>query len=108
MSRTAVCMCVTAPGSTVLSTERLEQVPWEKSVAGDDIELLFMPFVELQKRVMEETQMNLRDLPFEEDLSFQSSSKKVRRKLRLHASNLTSMKGVVLMIDCRVDGGWGE
>jgi len=70
-------MCVATPESLELSSERLAKLPWEKSIAGDDVEMLFMPFIELQNRVMFDTQKNLKDLPFESELSFQSSSRKV-------------------------------
>mmetsp|Transcript_5797 Transcript_5797/g.17319 ORF Transcript_5797/g.17319 Transcript_5797/m.17319 type:complete len:300 (+) Transcript_5797:110-1009(+) len=82
-----VVTCVAVPDKLAFSTERLEKLPWEESVAGKDIELLFMPFVELQRRVMKETQSGLKDLPFESDLAFQSSS---RKKARIESWNFES------------------
>ncbi|KAJ8904717.1 hypothetical protein NDN08_001235 [Rhodosorus marinus] len=82
-----VSMCVATPESLELSSERLAKLPWEKSIAGDDVEMLFMPFIELQNKVMFDTQKNLKDLPFESELSFQSSSKK---KAKIESWNFQS------------------
>lgn len=71
-------MVLRAPaGAEVMSSERAASLPWTKSVGGDDIDLLFMPFIEHQLNVMEK-ELNCEDYPFEADLSLQLSDKKVR------------------------------
>jgi 15,16-dihydrobiliverdin:ferredoxin oxidoreductase len=63
------------------SNERAAKLPWETSIAGDDVELLFMPFIEHQLKVMQEEfgSEGLVELPFETDLSFQSSDRRPAR-----------------------------
>lgn len=73
----AVPRMVAAAG--VLSSERAAALPWEKSIAGDEFELLFMPFIEHQMAVMRAEVPGTEDLPFEEALSFQSSTKRPAR-----------------------------
>jgi 15,16-dihydrobiliverdin:ferredoxin oxidoreductase len=63
------------------SDDRAARLPWEKSIAGDDIELLFMPFLEHQLKVMrhEFAAEGLGEKLFETDLSYQSSDRRPAR-----------------------------
>jgi 15,16-dihydrobiliverdin:ferredoxin oxidoreductase len=63
----------------VTSSDRAAVLPWEKSVAGDDVELLFMPFVQHQLEIMKAELSDVSDLPFEKELSFQSSERRPAR-----------------------------
>lgn len=64
---------------TVLSSERAAELPWTKSIAGDDFKLLFMPFIMHQLEVMRAELPGVEDLPFEESLSYQQSQKRPAR-----------------------------
>jgi len=57
-----------------MSSDRLKNVPWKESVAGKQHKLLYMPFLEWQKKILSE-RLDLRDLPFDEELSYQSGKK---------------------------------
>lgn len=63
----------------VLSTERANKLPWTETIAEDDFELLFMPFIEHQLEVMNAELSGVEDLPFEESLSYQQSKKRPAR-----------------------------
>lgn len=62
----------------VLSTERATKLPWAETIAKEDFPLLFMPFITHQMSVMERLS-GLEDLPFEEELSYQESTKRPAR-----------------------------
>lgn len=65
--------------SLVDSAERAEELPWARSVAGDSVELLFMPFIMHQLEVMHKELPDLVDAPFEEEYSLQESTKRPAR-----------------------------
>lgn len=56
------------------SSDRAFALPWKKSIGGDNVDLLFMPFIEHQLQVMRSELPDLVDLPFEKDLSYQESN----------------------------------
>lgn len=61
------------------SSARAEKLPWPVSVAGEEIELLFMPFIEHQLGVMRAEFGDMVDAPFEEEYSLQESDKRPAR-----------------------------
>jgi 15,16-dihydrobiliverdin:ferredoxin oxidoreductase len=63
----------------VSSTDRAAKLPWTESIAGGDVELLFMPFLQHQMDVMNTEFPEVRDLPFEKSLSYQSSTRRPAR-----------------------------
>lgn len=60
------------------SSERAEEIPWSESIAKDGTELLFMPFIEHQFEVMKQLE-ELKDLPFEEELALQLSTRRAAK-----------------------------
>jgi 15,16-dihydrobiliverdin:ferredoxin oxidoreductase len=71
----------------VTSTDRAAGLPWTESIAGGDVELLFMPFLQHQLEIMGAEFPDIEDSPFEKDLSFQSSD---RRPARIESWQWTS------------------
>jgi 15,16-dihydrobiliverdin:ferredoxin oxidoreductase len=72
----------TAPpprAALVDSSARAAKLPWPASVAGEDVELLFMPFIEHQLGVMRAEFAETQDAPFEEEYSLQESEKRPAR-----------------------------
>ncbi|KAA8491825.1 15,16-dihydrobiliverdin:ferredoxin oxidoreductase [Porphyridium purpureum] len=65
-------------GTIETSSVREKELPYERSIAGEEFELLFMPFVLHQNKVMRDT-FQVSDLPFDDELAFQSSTKKAAR-----------------------------
>lgn len=63
----------------VQSSERAAQLPWTKSIGGDEFKLLFMPFIMHQLDVMRAELPGVEDLPFEQSLSYQQSEKRPAR-----------------------------
>lgn len=66
-------------GATALSDDRAARLPWERSVAGDDTNMLFMPFLTYQLAEMRKHLAGLEELPFSQDFSIQLSTKKAAR-----------------------------
>ncbi|KAI0559710.1 Ferredoxin-dependent bilin reductase [Gracilaria domingensis] len=62
----------------VLSTERATKLPWDGTISDCGCPLFFMPFLEHQLSVMRDLP-ELRDLPFDEELSYQRSTKRPAR-----------------------------
>ncbi|CAN8062086.1 unnamed protein product [Agarophyton chilense] len=62
----------------VLSTERASKLPWDGTISDCGCPLFFMPFMEHQLSVMNDLP-ELRDLPFDENLSYQLSNKRPAR-----------------------------
>lgn len=62
-------------GSMALSDERTKAIPWTESVVPGN-RLLYMPFLEYQLEYMRKNVEGLKELPFEEHLSMQKSSRK--------------------------------
>ena len=58
-----------------LSDERTKAIPWTESVVPGN-RLLYMPFLEYQLEYMRKNVEGLKELPFEEHLSMQKSSRK--------------------------------
>jgi len=58
-----------------LSDERTKAVPWKESVVADQ-RLLYMPFLEYQLQYMRDNLEGLKELPFEENLALQKSTRK--------------------------------
>jgi 15,16-dihydrobiliverdin:ferredoxin oxidoreductase len=63
----------------VTSTDRAAGLPWTESIAGGDVELLFMPFLQHQLEIMRTEFPDMEDSPFEKGLSFQSSDRRPAR-----------------------------
>lgn len=57
------------------SDDRTGTLPWKESVAGAEHRLLYMPFLDWQLQFLRDN-LELKDLPFEEHLSKQESTKK--------------------------------
>jgi len=66
----------TKAAALTLSDERTKSIPWKESVTGPDQRLLYMPFLEYQLKFMRDNLEGLQELPFEEHLSLQKSSRK--------------------------------
>lgn len=62
----------------VLSTERASKLPWTETIAESDFPLLFMSFLTHQMDVMSSLD-GLEDVPFPQELSYQSSTKRAAR-----------------------------
>lgn len=67
-----------AEAPKVLSSERASNLPWERTIAKDEFPLLFMPFIMKQLEKMNELS-GMQDLEFEEELSYNESTKKSGR-----------------------------
>lgn len=78
-TRARVTMVTTEEPSTklVTSSERAARLPWKESICGPEFDLLFMPFAEHQMKVMREHFPDAEDVPFPEELSFQSATRRV-------------------------------
>eukprot|EP00186_Timspurckia_oligopyrenoides_P003464 CAMPEP_0182445036 /NCGR_PEP_ID=MMETSP1172-20130603/3295_1 /TAXON_ID=708627 /ORGANISM="Timspurckia oligopyrenoides, Strain CCMP3278" /LENGTH=281 /DNA_ID=CAMNT_0024640731 /DNA_START=242 /DNA_END=1087 /DNA_ORIENTATION=- len=64
----------------VNSASREDHLPYKTSIAGDEFKLLFMPFLVHQNEYMRET-LDISDLSFEKDLSYQSSTGKKKARI---------------------------
>lgn len=64
---------------TVGSTERLNNLPWTESISKKDHGLHFMPFILHQLEVMKESYPDMKEVPFEKELSYQESTKRPAR-----------------------------
>jgi 15,16-dihydrobiliverdin:ferredoxin oxidoreductase len=77
--RRAVAARAAPRAALVDSSGRAAKLPWPESVGGDDVELLFMPFIEHQLKVMRAEFPDTTDAPFEERHSLQESSRRPAR-----------------------------
>lgn len=71
---------MSTPSPTLVqSSERAASLPWPSSIAGEEFKLLFMPFVTHQLDMMQKHLENVEDVPFEQSLSYNSSTKRPAR-----------------------------
>ena len=74
--RPALRVACHAKAALALSDERTKAIPWKESVGGPDQRLLYMPFLEYQLKYMRDNLEGFKEMPFEEHLSLQKSSRK--------------------------------